>query len=48
MTQSTAHPGARRITVNGVTLNVVIEGTGHWLQLDAPDRINTLLLDYLA
>lgn len=25
-----------------------IEGAGHWLQLDAPERINTLLLDYLA
>ncbi len=25
-----------------------IEGASHWLQLDAPDRINDLLLDYLA
>ena len=25
-----------------------IDGASHWLQLDAPDSINTLLLDYLA
>lgn len=25
-----------------------IEGAGHWLQLDAPDRVNELLLDFLA
>lgn len=25
----------------------VIENTSHWLQLEAPDRINALLLDYL-
>lgn len=25
-----------------------IEGAGHWLQLDAPDRVNKLLLDFLA
>lgn len=25
-----------------------IEGAGHWLQLDAPERINELLLDFLA
>jgi pimeloyl-ACP methyl ester carboxylesterase len=25
-----------------------IEGAGHWLQLDAAERINALLLDYLA
>ena len=23
------------------------EGCGHWLQLDAPDRLNTLLLEFL-
>ena len=25
-----------------------IEGASHWLQLDAPDRVNELLLDFLA
>lgn len=25
-----------------------VEGAGHWLQLDAPDRINELLLEFLA
>lgn len=25
-----------------------IEAAGHWLQLDAPDRVNRLLLDFLG
>jgi pimeloyl-ACP methyl ester carboxylesterase len=25
-----------------------IEGAGHWLQLDAPNRVNNLLLDFLS
>ena len=25
-----------------------IEGAGHWMQLDAPERVNALLLDFLA
>ncbi len=25
----------------------IIEGAGHWLQVDAPDKVNTLLLDFL-
>jgi pimeloyl-ACP methyl ester carboxylesterase len=25
-----------------------VEGAGHWLQLDAPDRVNALLLEFLA
>ena len=24
-----------------------LEGPGHWMQLDAPDRVNALLLDFL-
>jgi pimeloyl-ACP methyl ester carboxylesterase len=24
-----------------------IEGPGHWMQLEAPDAVNTLLLDFL-
>lgn len=25
-----------------------VDGAGHWLQLDAPDKVNTLLLDFLG
>jgi hypothetical protein len=25
-----------------------IDGAAHWLQLDAPDRVNALLLDFLG
>jgi pimeloyl-ACP methyl ester carboxylesterase len=25
-----------------------IEGPSHWMQLDAPERVNELLLDFLA
>ena len=25
-----------------------IEGASHWLQLDAPDRVNELLLEFLG
>jgi pimeloyl-ACP methyl ester carboxylesterase len=25
-----------------------VEGAGHWMQLDAPDAINALLLEFLA
>ena len=25
-----------------------IEGASHWMQLDAPERVNALLLDFLA
>jgi pimeloyl-ACP methyl ester carboxylesterase len=25
-----------------------LDGPGHWLQLDAPDQVNTLLLDFLT
>jgi pimeloyl-ACP methyl ester carboxylesterase len=24
-----------------------VEGAGHWMQLEAPDRVNELLLDFL-
>jgi pimeloyl-ACP methyl ester carboxylesterase len=24
-----------------------IEGAGHWMQLEAPDRVNALLLEFL-
>ena len=24
-----------------------LDGPGHWMQLDAPDQVNALLLDYL-
>ncbi|WP_330230652.1 alpha/beta hydrolase [Nocardia sp. NBC_00508] len=25
-----------------------LDGVGHWMQLEAPDRVNELLLDFLA
>ena len=25
-----------------------VEGPGHWMQLEAPDRVNELLVDFLA
>ena len=25
-----------------------MEGTGHWLQLDAPERVNAIVDDFLA
>ena len=25
-----------------------IEGAGHWMQLEQPERVNALLLDFLA
>ena len=25
-----------------------LDGAGHWLQLDAPERVNALLLDFLS
>jgi pimeloyl-ACP methyl ester carboxylesterase len=35
-------------TVTGPWRYERVEGAGHWLQLDAPDEVNTLLLDFLA
>ena len=25
-----------------------VDGPGHWMQLEAPDRVNELLLDFLS
>jgi pimeloyl-ACP methyl ester carboxylesterase len=25
-----------------------IDGAGHWMQLDAPEKLNALLLDFLS
>jgi pimeloyl-ACP methyl ester carboxylesterase len=25
-----------------------LDGPGHWMQLEAPDRVNQLLLDFLS
>jgi pimeloyl-ACP methyl ester carboxylesterase len=25
-----------------------VDGVGHWLQLDAPDQVNRLLIDFLG
>lgn len=41
MTRSREH-------VSGTWRYERIEGASHWMQLDAPDRINALLLDFLA
>ena len=34
--------------VNGPWRYERIEGAGHWLQLDAPTQVNTLLLEFLV
>ena len=34
--------------VNGRWRYERIDGAGHWMQLDAPERVNALLLDFLA
>ena len=34
--------------VNGPWRYEHIEGASHWLQLDAPDRVNELLLEFLG
>ena len=41
MTESGAH-------VDGTWRYERIEGAGHWMQLDAPERVNELLLDFLT
>ena len=40
MTRSAAH-------VAGPWRYERLDGVGHWLQLEAPDRVNRLLLDFL-
>jgi len=34
--------------VDGIWRYERIEGAGHWMQLDAPERVNALLLDFLT
>lgn len=31
----------------GLTRSVIIDGVGHWVQQEAPDQVNALLLDFL-
>lgn len=38
--------GSARFCANGFRYERM-EGVGHWLQLEAPDRLNELLLDFL-
>ncbi len=38
---------AAEIDVAGPWRYERLDGPGHWLQLDAPDQVNTLLLDFL-
>ncbi|MFN7134991.1 MAG: alpha/beta fold hydrolase [Myxococcales bacterium] len=47
ITALNASPGAVHRQVPGFEV-VEIEGVGHWLQLDAPQRINALLDAFLA
>jgi len=40
-----------RVDVNGVGIEYQVtgqDGPGHWMQLEAPDQVNGLLLDFLA
>ena len=41
-----AMTGTQRYVVGGWRYER-IEGAGHWMQLDAPDRVNDLLTDFL-
>ena len=34
--------------VTGRYREVLIDGAGHWLQQERPDRVNELLLDFLS
>ena len=34
--------------VTGRYREVLIDGAGHWLQQEKPDRVNELLLDFLS
>ena len=31
----------------GLRQSVIIDGPGHWVQQEAPDRVNTLLIEFL-
>jgi epoxide hydrolase A/B len=41
-------PDRAKEVVTGPYQEVLIEGAGHWLQQERPDRINELLLNFLA
>jgi pimeloyl-ACP methyl ester carboxylesterase len=34
--------------ITGPYREVLIEGAGHWLQQERPDRVNELLLEFLS
>jgi len=36
-----------RPVLPALTKSVLIEGAGHWVQQEAPDQVNALLLDFL-
>jgi pimeloyl-ACP methyl ester carboxylesterase len=38
---------ALRRVLPGLTKSVVLEGPGHWVQQEAPDAVNTLLIEFL-
>ena len=35
-------------SVDGTCRYERVEGPGHWLQLEAPEKVNALLIDFLA
>jgi pimeloyl-ACP methyl ester carboxylesterase len=37
-----------RPVLPGLTKSVIIDGVGHWVQQEAPDEVNALLLDFLT
>src|SRR6185437_13214732 len=37
-----------RPVLPGLTKSVVIDGAGHWVQQEAPDRVNALLVEFLT
>ena len=51
---STADPALTEIQMTDSAQNVArpwryerLDGPGHWMQLEAPDQVNELLLDFL-
>ena len=50
MALSIGHPATFRAAehVAGPWRYARLEGPGHWMQLEAPDRVNALLLDFLT
>jgi pimeloyl-ACP methyl ester carboxylesterase len=41
-------PDRAKEVITGPYREVLIEGAGHWLQQERPDRVNELLLEFLS